>query len=112
MAIDDFYSEVDKEMFYKEKIKRLITVYNHYKKLGKSESEARALAEMEIFKPKRLETIKLDADSDVGMRQSLEFYFNSDEEIEIIKKYFRVSSYKAVSDSSLLIELLEGIEDG
>ena len=112
MSIDDYYTEIDKEMFYKEKIKRLMTVYHHYKNTGKSEGEARALAEMEIFKPKKLENINLDSDGRVGMRPHLQFYFNSDEEIEIIKKYFKVSAYDAVSDASLLMDLLDGMENG
>jgi hypothetical protein len=61
-----------------------------------------------VLTPERLEKIKLIANNEEGLRPSIEFVFNSEEELLLIAKYFNYNpSTSQVKDGSLLIELLK-----
>lgn len=72
----------------------------------------------EIFTPEKLEKIKLSikVNKEQGLRPNLRFFFDSEEDLKIVEKYFTISwAQEAVKNGSLLIDilkLLEGINNG
>ena len=65
-----------------------------------------------VLTPQKLEKIKLNTETNQGIRPSLNFFFNNEEEIKLVTKYFNVSfSQKAVKSADLLIEILKMLEE-
>lgn len=65
-------------------------------------------AELQIYKPEKLEKQNLKGDVTVGYRVGVTFYFDDNEPIEMIEKLFHLhKKLMSVNDSTLLVELLK-----
>ena len=69
-------------------------------------------AEMVVQKPEPLEKIIFQGKEIMTLK--ILFYFQSIEDINLVKKYFRINEYKElnINNTDLLWSLLKGIEQG
>ena len=107
MGLEKFYSlsSIDKE----KELKKLIKKFMKNKKLQRH--VALRMAEKIIFKPTHLNKIKLNAELNVGLRPGITFYFDNEEEIKLVAKYFNVNfSVMGVDNSRFLLDILNVFE--
>lgn len=65
-----------------------------------------------VFTPEDLEAIKITGETNIGLRPSLNFYFDNADQIKLVAKWFNISfSQMAVKDSTMLINFLELMEN-
>jgi len=103
MSLADFgLIDLDKEHTNKKEM------YNNLKEKGMNEREA----EMTAFKPNKLEKSKIKV-KDTSIKKIL-FYFNSDEELDLVKKHFKILEFIELNNknSDLLIALLRAVDEG
>jgi len=91
---------VDKDSEYKDRNKRLDKALSEGKDIREAEAN--------IYKTDKIQKVKMKGDIDSHLKR-VTFYFNSDEEIALIKNTFKVLEYNGynVSDSSKLIEMIK-----
>lgn len=66
----------------------------------------------ELLTPEKLEKIKIAVDNSEGRRLGVTFFFDKQEELELIGKYFHYNPHVAqVKDAKLLILLLKLMEE-
>ncbi len=66
----------------------------------------------ELLTPDKLEKIKIQVQNNEGKRLEVKFYFDTQEELELIAKYFHYNvKVGQVKDAKLLIELLKVIDN-
>jgi len=80
---------------------------------GMSEAEARALAEMQLLKPKKLDDLDY-LQHKSNLYNAITFYFKSKSDFELVMRYFKVSDYLGYNthDTDLLIKLLKKLDAG
>lgn len=97
---------------YNEKVNRLNQLKKRFIEEGVPPTIAAYKAEQVVFTPVQLENIKFNIKSNAGLRPSLMFYFESEEELKLVNKYFNVSyTQMAVKESVLLITILKMLEE-
>lgn len=108
MALNKFFNfeKSNKEVLLKKIMIKL--------KKDKHLSNIVALREAEkiVFKPENVERIKMNALKNIGYRPSITFFFNNKKDIVLMAKYFNINfSVMGVDDSSLLIDILNLLEN-
>jgi len=108
MSLDDFLSE-------KEKLGDNYDMFLRLKKQFEEEGLPDNLATYKaswVLTPQKLEKLKFYVKNEEGLRIGVEFFFDSEEELKLLSKYFIFNpNTKQVKDSNLLIELLKLLEE-
>jgi len=107
MGLNDFLSEKEVlEDNYDKFIKLKEKLINE----GLPENLATYKA-LNLLTPDKLEKIKIFVDNSEGLRLGVEFFFDSEEELKLLGKYFPFNPHtKQIKEAKLLIELLKLLE--
>jgi len=66
----------------------------------------------ELLTPDKLEKIKIAVDNSEGRRLGVTFFFDTEEELKLIGKYFHYNPHVCqVKDAKMLLKLLEMMEE-
>lgn len=104
MSLDDFLEL--KEQIEKDNWDKFLQLKEKFIKEGLPENIAEYKATAEL-KPEILEKIKFVVENEEGLRDGITFFVDSQEEMELIGKFFPYNPHtKQVKNAKLLIELL------
>jgi len=92
---------------------RIDSLKEKHKERGLTETQAKAKAEMELLKPKKLADLGF-LNKKESFYNAITFYFKSQEEFDLVAKHFKISDYLGYNthDTELLIKLLKMIDSG
>ena len=105
-SLDDFMSSKNK--LANSSYSKFLKLKEKFKNEGLPENIA-VYKSLNYLVPQKLEKIKLNADKH-SLRIPITFFFDKEDELKLVAKYFKINRYNQVGDSKLLLDLLETIE--
>ena len=102
---------VDDKTSLGDKYKKYLALKEKLIKEGKPDNIAEYEA-AELLTPDKLEKIKIAVDNSEGRRLGVTFFFDTEEELKLLAKYFHYNPHVAqVKDAKMLLLLLKMMEE-
>ena len=102
---------IDDKTALRDKYKKYLSLKEKLVKEGMPDNLAEYKA-AELLTPDKLEKIKIAVDNSEGRRLGVTFFFDTEEELKLLGKYFHYNPHVGqCKDAKLLLRLLEMMEE-